>query len=225
MVIPRLKSKWVHFWMRYSGINIFGRTATRLAVLFAPPLYARSYLARANPKGYFSPSASFYHKDISFGRNVFIGDHVVFFQAPGGKSIVLNDRAHIYGDTSIQTGSGGSIKIGENSHIHPHCQLSAYKSAIIIGREVQIAPNCAFYPYNHGIAPGTPIQDQPLTSKGDIVIDDDAWLGYSVIVLDGVHIGEGAVVGAGSIVTGNIPSRAVVTGAPARVVKMRDDIK
>ena len=58
---------------------------------------------------------------------------------------------------------------------------------------------------------------------GDIVVGDDAWLGYGVIVLDGVHIGKGAVVGAGSVVTNNIPDGGIAVGMPARVVKMRED--
>ena len=87
---------------------------------------------------------------------------------------------------------------------------------------MQIAPNCAFYPYNHGIEPGKLIQEQPLYSKGDIIVGDDAWLGFGVIVLDGVRIGKGAVVGAGSVVTEDIPDGGIAVGVPARVVKMRD---
>jgi acetyltransferase-like isoleucine patch superfamily enzyme len=91
-----------------------------------------------------------------------------------------------------------------------------------MGPRVQIAPNCAFYPYNHGFAPGKPILHQPLESKGDILIEEDAWLGVGVIVLDGVRIGKGAVIAAGSVVTQNIPDGAIAMGAP-RVVKMRAD--
>jgi acetyltransferase-like isoleucine patch superfamily enzyme len=89
---------------------------------------------------------------------------------------------------------------------------------------VSIAPNCAFYPYDHGIAPGKLILKQPLTTKGDIIIEDDVWLGVGVIVLSGVHIGTGAVIGAGSVVTRDIPEGAIAFGAPARVVKMRSGL-
>jgi acetyltransferase-like isoleucine patch superfamily enzyme len=88
-----------------------------------------------------------------------------------------------------------------------------------------ISPNCALYSYNHGIEPDKPIRKQPLETKGGIVIDDDAWLGFGVIVLDGVRIGKGAVIGAGSVVTHDVPDNAIAAGVPARVVKMRDELK
>jgi acetyltransferase-like isoleucine patch superfamily enzyme len=224
MVLQKAKYFWTRAWMRYAGLSHFGRISTRLATWFAPPYYGRCYLASFNPKGYIAPGAIVHHNSVHFGRNVFIGDRVVIFQDKDGGSVEFGDRVHIYGETFIQTGSGGSLKIGENSHIHPRCQFSAYKSNIYIGSEVQIAPNCAFYPYNHGIAAGKPIQEQPINSKGDIFIDDDAWLGFGVIVLNGVRIGKGAVVGAGSVVSDDIIDGGIAVGMPARVVKMRGDI-
>lgn len=84
-----------------------------------------------------------------------------------------------------------------------------------------IAANCAFYPYNHGFSSGVDVREQPLESKGGIMVDDNVWIGAGVIVLDGVRIGKGAVVGAGAIVTKDVPDGAVVGGSPARVLKWR----
>jgi acetyltransferase-like isoleucine patch superfamily enzyme len=97
----------------------------------------------------------------------------------------------------------------------------AHKASIRIGRGVAIAPGCAFYPYDHGITSGTPIASQPLTSRGDIVVGDGAWLGTNVIVLSGVEIGRGAVIGAGSVVTRSVPEEAIAVGNPARVIGRR----
>jgi acetyltransferase-like isoleucine patch superfamily enzyme len=92
---------------------------------------------------------------------------------------------------------------------------------IQIGEDVQIAPNCVFYPYGHSFAAGELIKNQPLQTKGGIVVEDDVWLGVGVIVLDGVRIGKGAVIGAGSVVTRNIPEHAIAVGVPAQVTNMR----
>ena len=63
-------------------------------------------------------------------------------------------------------------------------------------------------------------------SKGDITVDDDVWIGFGAIVMSGVHIGQGAVVAAGSVVTKDVPPYAIVGGVPANVIKYRfnDDI-
>ena len=210
--------------MRHTGLSPFGRIATRLATWFAPPYTARFNLARLNSKGYIDPSAIIYHSNLHLGVNIFIADRVVINQALNGGQVELGDRVHILRDTIIATGAGGHITIGADTYIQPRCHLMGYKGSIHIGKSVQISPDCAFYSYNHGIAPDKPIINQPLQTKGGIIIDDDAWLGFGVIVLDGVRIGRGAVIGAGAVVTRDIPDGAIAVGFPARVVKMRTDI-
>mgnify|MGYP000928569106 CR=1 FL=1 len=59
--------------------------------------------------------------------------------------------------------------------------------------------------------------------KGAIVIEDDVWIGESAIIMSGVHIGRGAVIGAGAVVTKDIPPYAVAVGVPAKVIKYRFD--
>jgi acetyltransferase-like isoleucine patch superfamily enzyme len=168
-----------------------------------------------------SPAATISHPRLRLGAHVFIDDRVLIFQDQHGGIVDIADRVHLYRDTCIQTGSGGSVSIGADTHVQARCQFSAYQSHIRIGRGVHIAPNCAFYPYDHGIAAGCRIIDQPLNSKGDIIIDDDAWIGTGVIVLSGVRIGKGAVIGAGSVVTTYVPDDSIAVGAPARIVNKR----
>ena len=210
--------------MRYAGLSTSRRIATRLATWFSPPYKARTYLARLNEQGYVSPDASVHHDNVHFGNNVFIGERVIIYQAKSGGSVKIGQRTHIHRDSIIETGAGGSLIIGADTHIQPRCQFSAYMGSIKIGCGVQIAPNCSFYPYNHGVAPDQSIKGQPLETTGGIFIGDDAWLGVGVIVLDGVKIGKGAVIGAGSVVTRNIPAGAIADGVPARVRKMRRDL-
>lgn len=58
-------------------------------------------------------------------------------------------------------------------------------------------------------------------TKGDIVVEDDVWIGYGSTILSGVHIGQGAVVAAGSVVSHDVPAYAIVGGVPAKVIKYR----
>ena len=223
-MVNAFKQRWVRFWMRHAGMSNTGRIATRLATWFAPPHKASNALAYMNPKGYIAPSAVISHSNLRLGANILIGDRVIIFQNKTGGPVEIGDRVQILRDTIIETGFGGSLSIGNKTCIHPRGQINAYKSSIEIGCGVDIAPNCAFYSYDHGLAPDKNISEQPLETKGKIVVNDHAWLGVGVIVLSGVCIGKGAVIGAGSVVTNDIPEGGVAVGVPARVVKMRNDI-
>lgn len=223
-IIRAVKVRWVRFWMRFAGLDRFGRFATYLATWFALPHKASKYLTYLNPMGYVAPTASIHHADLRLGANILIGDRVIIYQAENGGPVEMGDQVHILRDTIIETGFGGSLSIGSESTINPRCQLNAYVAPITIGSGVQLAPNCALYSYDHGFAPGETIRAQPLKSRGGITIGDEAWLGVGVIVLSGVHIGKGAVVGAGSVVTQDIPDEAIAVGNPARVIKMRDEL-
>jgi acetyltransferase-like isoleucine patch superfamily enzyme len=219
-----LTTGWTRFWMCHAGLSRFGRIATRFATWFAPPHKARVALAYMNARGYVAPSATIYHSDLRIGANVFIGDRVIVFQRKNGGAVEIGDRVCIYRDAVLETGYGGYLEIGDEASIHPRCQVNAYVAPIQIGRGVMIAPNCALYSYDHGVAPNRPIREQPLETKGGIVIGDEAWLAVGVTVLSGVRIGKGAVIGAGSVVTKDVPDDAIAAGVPACVVKMRSDV-
>jgi acetyltransferase-like isoleucine patch superfamily enzyme len=224
MVIHQVRKKWAKFWMRYSGLTPPGRLATRLATWFTPPYKGRTYLAHLGDRGYVAPDASIHHEHLHIDNNVFIGDRVVIFRAKNGGPVRIGKGTHIHRDSIIETGHGGSLTIGADTHIQPRCQFSAYLGFINIGNSVQIAPNCAFYPYDHSFEPDLPIIKQPLKSRGGIIVEDDVWLGEGVILLDGLTIGKGAVVGAGSVVIQDIPEGSIAVGSPARVVKYRREI-
>lgn len=213
---------WARFWLRYAGPGRIGRLCSQLAAAAAPPHKAGSTIAGLHPNGFIMPSATIYHADLRLGRYNYIGDRVVLYQNKGGGYLHLDDRVTLLRDSALETGWGGALSIGANTWIQPRCQINAYKGSIHIGSGVDMAPNCALYSYDHGFASGSTIRQQPLQTKGDIVIGDNAWLGFGVIVLSGVHIGAGAVVGAGALVCADIPDNAIAVGAPAKVVRMRN---
>ncbi len=214
--------RWSTFWMRFAGVGKIGRLAMKLAALFSPPYKGRIPLALKNNIGFIESTAILDHPDLRLGENCFIGDRVVLYERHGGGKIELGDRVEIYRDSTLETGRNGKIIIGSESSVHPGCHIYSYAQPIIIGKGVMIAANCALYSYNHSIEKGKTIREQGIQSEGPIIIGDEAWLGVMVTVLDGVTIGKGAVVAAGSVVTRDVPDYAVVAGVPAKILKMRD---
>lgn len=107
---------------------------------------------------------------------------------------------------------GANVFINANSTWIDTCEIS-------LGPRTIVGPNCSFFsgthPLNPGIRNGT---RGPETGK-PIHIGADCWLGGNVIVLPGVNIGNGATVGAGSVVTKDVPPFTVVAGNPARVIR------
>jgi len=199
-------------------VGIAGR---KLAMLGYKPYSGAVMLARHFPEGFNAPGARLHCDELHRGQHCFVGNRALLMNEPGGGAITLGDRVHIHEESTLLTAQGGSIEIGDDTHVQPRCQFSAVKGRIRIGRKAEIAPACAFYPYNHGTAPDRPIQDQPLETRGGITIGDEAWLGYGVIVLDGVSIGRGAIIAAGAVVASDIPEMAIAAGVPARVLKSR----
>lgn len=185
---------------------------------------SRDTLPWMTRKGFISHAAEI-DADLRLGSNVFIGERAVILRSGGDGFVELLDGVQINRDCSLEIFEGGSITIGEQVGLQRGCILVAAVQPIIIGRRAEIAPYCAFFSYDHGMEPDREIFGQPLTSKGPIIIGEDAWLGTRVTVLSGVTIGRGAVVGAGSVVVCDIPDNAIAAGSPARVIKYRGEQK
>lgn len=213
---------WAKLWMKLAGRSRLGRLAMWIASWGTEPYYSRIKLSRADKRcGYISIRATIRHDDLQLGKHTFIDDRVFIYQDERGGAVQLGDDVHIHRDTIIQNGFGAHIRIGRSTHLQCRCILSAYSGSIEIGDHVEIAPYCCFYSYNHRIEIGTPMQRQPIETRGGIRIESDVWLGVGVTVLDGVRIGRGAIVGAGSVVTRDVPAYAIVGGAPARQIGTR----
>lgn len=169
---------------------------------------------------------------VEIGKRVRAHGKVGLLRWPGGR-IKIGDDVSIVSSWRRATaaslafparlrvhGKGAAIAIG------PGCQLSgtsitARSTAITLGRQVLIAPNCIIVdsdfhapwpPEARAVEPGLE-RDRPVN------IGDYVWIGMNSIILKGVTIGAGAIIGAGSVVTRDIPPDTLACGAPARPVR------
>lgn len=156
-------------------------------------------------------------ENIGFSRGCRIGRQVEL-NAPQG-SIQFGERVSL-GPYVIIESRGGNVRIGSHTGIGPFCVLYGH-GGLEIGSSCLIASHVVFIPENHRFdRTDLPMREQGGSRRG-IRIGDDVWLATQVVVLDGVTIGKGAVIGAGAVVTHDIPPYAIAYGVPAKVVGYR----
>lgn len=125
------------------------------------------------------------------------------------------------------------IIVGKNTYGPINALMFNRDSKLIIGSFCSIAPRVSFIVsadhYTNNIS-SFPLKVKVLgessegISKGDIIVDDDVWIGYGATIMSGVHIGQGAVIAAGAVVTKDVPPYAIVGGVPAKVIKYRFEL-
>ena len=163
---------------------------------------------------------------------------------PSTSQISLGKDVKLYGsrlDGNISIGEGvrvarcelyGTIEVGRYTSINgPNTDVVADGGKVTIGQFCSIARHVSMQVSNHAMSRATtyPIFknvfkekcDDEFTSKGNIVIGNDVWIGTHSVILSGAKINDGAIVAANSVVTGEIPAYAIVAGAPAKVLKYR----
>lgn len=164
-------------------------------------------------------------KHIELGSNVIIDDNAVL-DAKGDPEVsymTIGNQVEI-SRNSILSCKEGSISIGEFVTVGRNCLFSS-TSELIIKDNCTIGPYCYVWASAHGYDdPDVSALLQNREAKG-IVIEEFVWLGAKSIVLDGVTIGRSSIIGAGSIVTRDVPPYSVAVGAPARVIKTREKVE
>lgn len=111
---------------------------------------------------------------------------------------------------------GYNIEIGENCFINTNCVILD-EAKVRFGDNVFVAPNCGFYTAGHPLE--VELRNKGLEYAKPITVGDNVWIGANVCVLPGVSIGSNSVIGAGSVVTKDIPSGVLAAGNPCKVLR------
>lgn len=128
-----------------------------------------------------------------------------------GRNVIIKQNAYF--------GRGDGIKLGNNSQIGERSYVSSFTK---IGRDVIMGPEVIIWSVSHRFdRTDIPINRQGGTEPKPVEIGDDVWIGQRVIIMPGVKIGSHSVIGAGAIVTKDVPEWAVVAGIPAKIIRMR----
>ncbi len=146
---------------------------------------------------------------LSLADNVYVAESAAVYC----EELRMGERSYIAAHAYVT----GHITLGSDTTINP---FSAVRGRVTIGDGVRIGAHTSLLAFNHGTAPGEPIFRQRHTSLG-ITVGDDVWIGSNVTVLDGVTIGPHSIIGAGAVVTKDVPANTIAAGNPARVLRSR----
>lgn len=153
----------------------------------------------------------------SIGQDVVIEPGARIFLA---RFIEIRDNVYIGHDSVIKGYYDNHFVIGTGTWIGPQCFMYA-SAGIEIGEHVGIGPKVVIVTSQHDISDTSiPILHAPLL-HAPVVIGDSADIGCATVILPGVTIGAGVQIGAGSVVTKDIPAYTVAAGAPAKVIRER----
>jgi acetyltransferase-like isoleucine patch superfamily enzyme len=163
-------------------------------------------------------------KKIEIGSGSMVDDYCrLIVVGSENAAITIGDNV-LLGPFSVINSRDAHIKLKEHTSVGSHCRIGSQAGGVRIGRYVMIGAFCYVGGGSHTFEDvNKPMMLQPFNSKGGVDIEDDVWLGSHVAVIDGVTIGKGAVIGAHSLVTKDIPPYSIAYGVPARVHGSRLD--
>lgn len=157
---------------------------------------------------------------VVLGNHVFLDRDVRISCSSGNAQAELQNNVSLDRGVDIKVHGQGRTLIGKRTYIGPYVCLSGYGN-ITIGNDCLIASHTSLYAHNYNFEdPTKAIREQGYSHKG-IVIGNNCWLGSGVRVLDGVTIEAGSIIGAGAVVTKNIPPNSIAVGTPAKVIISR----
>ena len=131
--------------------------------------------------------------------------------------IQFGRRVSIHSRCRIAARNGGKISIGDNTSLNVGCILVS-RSKVTIGKNVAFGPNVMVYDHNHTMDPTIGPKGDGF-QLGEIEIGDNTWIGAGAIILLGTHIGKNCVIGAGSVIKGNVPDNTRLIQKRINIVK------
>jgi acetyltransferase-like isoleucine patch superfamily enzyme len=152
------------------------------------------------------------------------------FRSQQNPGLVLGDRVHVYTWSTFNVEPTGSMEIGDDTVLVGPVFMCAERISVgrrvVISYQVTIADS-DFHPIDPNERKRDAVANAPFGDRSKrpsylsrpVVIEDDAWIGISAIILKGVHVGRGARIGAGAVVTSDVPPGAMVIGNPAQIVR------
>ena len=144
------------------------------------------------------------------------------FIAP--RSIRFNGRISI-GSGSFFAADGGRIVVGDSTAFNKNVHINASVGGkILIGNSCLLGPKVVMRTANHAYADPVKLIRKQGHVLADILVEDDVWIGANAVILGGVRIGRGAIIGAGAVVTKDVPEMAIAVGVPAQIVKYRSSL-
>lgn len=158
---------------------------------------------------------------ITLGHRVAVDDNAMLDASGlGSEGITIHDEVVVSRNCMVQA-KIGSTTIGERTEVGANSIISSI-SRVEIGKFGLIGPNCLIGGGHYKTErTGIPMMDMGWSSRGPLVVGDDVWLGTGVVILDGVRVGRGCIIGAGAVVSKDLPDYAVAMGLPARIVRYR----
>ncbi len=135
-----------------------------------------------------------------------------------GKYLFDECGSNINIERGADFGTGKGISIGDFSGLGVNCKV---RGPLQVGKNVMMGPDVIILTHSHNFDDvNTPMRQQGGCTKG-VIIGDDVWIGTRAIILPGICIGNGVIIGAGAVITKDIPDYAIVGGVPARILKYR----
>lgn len=159
--------------------------------------------------------------NISLGPGVYLDQGVYLQACPQGIEIGADTYVMHHATLQVYNFRGiphSGIKIGRRCFIGEYSIIRG-QGGVTIGDRVFLAPSVQIMAVNHVYDdPERPLIEQGITAEG-IVVENDVWIGTGAIILDGVRIGRNSVIGAGAVVTRDVPPHSLAVGVPARVIR------